>query len=134
MTGLATALPVLVGLGFQLACGLALFLWGRWVARRHADAPSWRLATWAPVAGLVIANSGLVVTALLLVRSFDEVSTRAPEHKADALTAAISAAMWPTALALPLAGLFVFGSVVLFAIGSWLPAKQHAPTHERTPT
>ena len=100
---------------------LGLFLWGRWVARRHGTR-GWQLAAWLPVVGLVVQHAGLALTVFGLVHAFDAVAVAPPEARASELAGGIAQAMWATAIGLGLSGTIYVGCVVAFAVGTWRPA------------
>src|SRR5688572_17377485 len=80
---------VVVGGLVQLGVSLALFLWGRWVARRRAGG-LWRAAAWAPIVACVLAIVGAVVGTVLLVRGFASIANAEPTQKATVLARSIS--------------------------------------------
>lgn len=107
----------------QLAVSLALFAWGRWVARRHGTA-GWRRAAWMPLGGLVLAVVGMAVTAVLLVGAFSSIASVDPSRKAAVLAEHISEAMNATALLGGASALLYAASFVAFGVGSLM--RPHA--------
>jgi len=101
----------------QLIFSLALFAWGRWVARRKGTA-GWRRAAWMPLVALVLAIAGVTASTLALLRSFQAIANADPAEKARLLAEHISEAMNATAFfAIPTVLLYL-ASVVAFFIGS----------------
>lgn len=105
----AEIVPLLVVLG--------LFLWGRSVADKHGTR-GWRLASWMPIAGLVVHHVGVLGTVVGLVRAFDAVSSVPAADRALALSEGIAVAMYATLLGVVASLLLYFASVVAFAVGS----------------
>lgn len=77
-----------------------LFLWARWVARRHSGS-WWQHARWFPVIAMGAATLGLLVSITQLWASFRDIGAVSAEHRAEALADQISVAMAATALSLP---------------------------------
>jgi len=85
-------LTVLFGVvGVQLLIGLGLFVWARFVARRHR-APWWRHARWLPLVALALMLVGVGLSALLIVRAFSAVAGVDAAMKATLLAQGISEA------------------------------------------
>jgi len=119
----AEIIPLLIVIG--------LFLWGRSVAAKHGTR-SWKLASWMPIAGIVVHHLGLVGTIVGLVHAFGAVASVAPEHRATQLSEGIATAMWATAIGVGLSLLLYIASVITFAIGSWTqPTSSPNPKPDR---
>jgi len=117
----APSLPAMCGAELiPLLIVIGLFLWGRSVAAKH-DTRGWRLASWMPIAGIVVHHLGLVGTIVGLVHAFGAVASVAPEQRASQLSDGIATAMWATAFGVGLSLLLYLASVITFAIGSWTP-------------
>lgn len=116
----------------QLLVSLALFAWGRWVARRRGGT-GWRRAAWMPIAALVLSVVGMVVSTVTLVAAFDAIATADPADKARQLAQHISEAMNATALFAVPSTLLYAASFVSFAIGSLLRPRASALTPDPSP-
>lgn len=106
----AEIIPLLITLG--------LFLWGRSVAHKHGTR-GWRLASWMPIAAIVIHHLGLAGTVVGLVVSFSAVANVTAAERASALSDGIATAMWSTAIGLGLSLTLYLASVITFGIGSF---------------
>lgn len=104
----------------QIGLSVALYMWGKSIARRRTGA-FWRRMAWVPLVALVMTLVGMFTTIWLLVQAFGAVATADPSMKATLLAKSISYAMNFTAiLVVPAIALYIF-SAVTFAIG-WLRA------------
>lgn len=117
-----------------LACGaeivpllvvLGLFLWGRSVADKHGTR-GFRLASWLPIAGLVVHHLGVIGTIVGLVRAFDAVTSVPAAERAQVLSDGIAVAMYATVLGVVASLALYVTSVVVFAVGTLrsVPARE----------
>ena len=109
-------LGALLGFLFNIAVPIALFVWGRSVARKRAGR-AWRLASYMPLAAAIAPMVGVFFTVLGLIHAFGAVATADPSSKARVLSEGIATAMWSTAIGLGVAIVFYVASVVTFAVG-----------------
>src|SRR6266487_5864644 len=123
---------VVIAFALQASISIALWYWGRWVARRHAGT-FWRLAAWAPLLALALALVGISVSVVFLMRAFGAVASADPSMKATLLAKNISMAMNCSALFVLPSWLLYLGGVVTFAVGSLLrpTASRSAPAAPR---
>ncbi len=105
----AEIVPLLITVG--------LFLWGRSVAAKHGTR-AWRLASWMPIAAIVLHHLGIVGTIVGLVMSFDAVASVPAAERASALSDGIATAMWSTAIGLGASITLYLASVITFGVGS----------------
>jgi hypothetical protein len=97
----------------------ALFLWGRWLARRRGG-PWWPRLAAMPLFGAGLAVVGIIVYVTIVARTFRAVAAADPAEKATLLAATISEAMNCSALfAIPSLLLYV-ASIIVFTVGSVL--------------
>lgn len=118
-----------------LACGaeivpllvvLGLFLWGRSVADKHGTR-GFRLASWLPIAGLVVHHLGVIGTIVGLVRAFDAVTDVPAGERAQVLSDGIAVAMYATVLGVVASLALYVTSVVVFAVGTLRSAPAREP-------
>lgn len=102
-------IPVLVTIG--------LFLWGRSVADKHGTR-GFRLASWMPIAAIVVHHLGIGGTVIGLVMSFGAVESVPASERAMALSDGIATAMWSTAIGLAVSALLYLASVITFTVGT----------------
>src|SRR3954470_17247375 len=110
---------VVIAFVLQAAVSLGLWMWGRWIARRHAAA-FWRLAASAPLLALTLSLLGIGFSVVFLLRAFGAVASADPSMKATLLAKNISMAMNGAALFVLPSWLLYLGSLVAFAVGSLL--------------
>jgi hypothetical protein len=82
----------LLGVLTLFAFSIGLTFWGAAVARQRTGR-WWRFAAVLPLAGAAVGSLGLLVTAMLLVSTFQGLSELEPELRQGALTSGISHAM-----------------------------------------
>ena len=126
---------VVPGGSLPLACGaeivplllvLGLFLWGRSVADKHGTR-GFRLASWMPVAGLVVHHVGVIGTIVGLVRAFDAVTGVPAAERAQALSDGIAVAMYATLIGVIASLALYVTSVAIFAVGTLRSAPAREP-------
>lgn len=134
MTGSDPNLPAgavvlsLIGIAavaIQVLFAWMLRVWGRRVAERQGGV-WWRRAAWMPILGLGAAALGMAWTVISLMQAFEAVSKMEPSQKAAALEQAISQAMIPTVVLLPVSWALYTASLVVFAVGA-----SSQPTHSQ---
>lgn len=116
----ALAVQLLPALLVHLAIAGGLVAWGRWVARRRATSPSWRVVSWLPAVGLLVAVVGMSLSVRSLAGAFEAIETGASHERAALLARSISEAMNVTAAFAVGSALCYLASAVAFAVGSLL--------------
>lgn len=123
----APSLPAMCGAEMiPLLVSVGLFLWGRSVADKHGTR-GWRLASWMPIAAIVIHHVGIAGTVVGLVMAFGAVASVPASERVLALSDGIATAMWSTAIGLGVSLVLYAASVITFAIGSLRPPAEAAP-------
>lgn len=124
---MVTALPIAVAViafAGQVLVSFLLRSLGKRVAARHGDTRGWRIASWLPIAALLIASVGLAFAFSGLFQAFDAVGHAAPDQRQQILEEGISEAMTVIKIAGPVAAWLYLGSVVLFAVGLSMQPKR----------
>lgn len=114
---------VLILGGIHVLMSLGLYMWARWVARRHAGA-WWRGAAWLPLVALGLSLLGAVLTAVFLERGFGGLADADPAMKASLLASSISRSMNCGALLVLPAALLFLASLVSSTVGTVMRVKR----------
>ena len=110
--------PMVLTVTVLAAVAVVLFVWGRWVGRRHPSSPWWRRAAWLPLIGLVLMLLGAAISAAHIMNALDAVAGADPSQKATLLAHNIARALEATTyLSIPATALFAT-SLLLSIIGS----------------
>lgn len=113
-----------IALSTALVVPLALFFWGRRVAKKHPQVAGYQVVSWFPLAAIAVGGTGIVLTVVKLVGTFRVLGSVPASEKSALLSTGIAEAMTSTAWTAPIALLAMLVSFVVFLTGSARPASR----------